>query len=898
MRDLREAYRALRATPVITCLAILSLALGLGANTAIFSLIDALLLRALPVRDPQELVLLDKGSWTNPIWEQIRDRQKQCFTGAAAFSSARFDLARGGEAEYVEGLWASGSFFEVLGVPAILGRTFTATDDRRGGGSDGPVAVISYSYWQRRFGGAADAIGHTLTLNRVPFTIVGITPPEFFGARVGATFDVAVPIGTEPLMRGKESWLDRRSTWWLEIMARLKRGQTIDEAQRSLRAIQPQIREATLPTDWRADDLKRYLQESFELVSAVSGASFLRERYRQPLLAMMAVVALVLLIACANIANLLLARASARRHELSVRMALGASRVRLARQLLAESLLLAILGAALGMLLAQWSSRLLVRQLSSQRNLVFLDLSPDWRVFLFAAALAVATALIFGTAPALRGARAEPIQALKSQGRGLTEGRRTLSNPLVVVQVALTLVLVMAAGLFLRTFAELANLKLGFAPDPVLVVRIDAQRSAVEPNRRALLFESVRDAVSSVPGVERAATSAITPVSGSTWNNLLEFPDGPPLSERERIVNLNLLSPGWFATYGTRILAGRDFDSRDVAGGPPVAIVNQAFAKKYFGGANPIGRLIRQRPGPDRPRPPKQIVGLVEDAVYRSLREPLSPTFYLPAQQWQEDNLPSGFNLSVRTAGSHPSMPARSIAQAITKLDSDLSITFLPLRDQINSSLTQERLSAMLSGFFGGLALLLAGIGLYGVTGGFRPLDRVRAARRNRLEDDSRRHPTGSGRRALESSTGLWGPSPRRAHQRTRIPRGVSVRAGHRSGRRTGLGGSRDRQRARANPAGYERATPADRPASHRDRRRPDPDRDRPEDPHRTSGLRRGRSFAVPPPGVAPQSGDASNTSRSRGAAPSLADSVGSAIGHRIPMSGSFQITPISSAGS
>lgn len=717
MQDLRDAFRALRATPVVTILAILSLALGLGANTAIFSLIDTLLLRALPVRDPQRLVLLDGVSWTNPIWEQIRDRQAQCFGGATAWSSTRFDLVRGGEAEYIEGLWASGSFFEVLGVQAILGRTFTAADDRRGGGSEGPVAVISYRFWQRHFGGAADAIGRTLTLNRVPFTIVGVTPPEFFGATVGATFDAAVPIGAEPLMRGKESWLDRRSTWWLQIMARLKPGQSMQDAERALRSIQPQIREATLPAEWGAQNLKRYLQESFKLKSAVSGSSFLRESYSQPLLAMMAVVALVLLIACANIANLLLARAAARRHELSVRLALGASRLRIARQLLAESLLLATAGAALGMLLAQWSSRLLVRQLSSQRSLVFLDLTWNWPVFLFTAALAVATAVIFGTAPALNGARAEPIEALRSQGRGLAgEGRRALSNPLVVVQVALTLVLLMAAGLFLRTFAELANLKLGFDADPVLVVRIDAQRSAVEPAGRALLFERVREAVSSVPGVARAAGSAITPVSGSGWNNLLEFPDGPPLSERERIVNLNLLSPGWFATYGTKILAGRDFDARDVQGGTPVAIVNQAFAKKYFGGANPIGRMIHQVGGPDKPEAPREIVGLVEDAVYRSLREPLSATFYLPAVQWQEGSLPPGFSLSIRSAGVRPATVTKSVAEAIATVDRDLSITFLPLTDQINSSLIQERLTALLSGFFGSLALLLAGIGLYGVT--------------------------------------------------------------------------------------------------------------------------------------------------------------------------------------
>ena len=286
----------------------------------------------------------------------------------------------------------------------------------------------------------------------------------------------------------------------------------------------------------------------------------------------------------------------------------------------------------------------------------------------------------------------------------------------MVVQVALSLVLIVAAGLFLRTFSGLSGLKLGFDRDPVMIVRIDAQRSAVEPEQRAALFQRIRDATAQVPGVAHAAASAVTPVSGSTWNNLLEFPDGPPRSERERIVNMNLLSPDWFATYGTKILAGRDFDARDGYGATPVVIVNQAFAKKYFDGTNPIGRTFSRVGRPGRPQLSWVVVGLAEDSVYRSLREPLSPTFYLPFLQWREDNMPGNTNISIRAVTGRPVLLTRGVAEAISSVDRDLSLTFLPLSDQISSSLVQDRLTAMLAGFFGALALLLAGVGLYGVT--------------------------------------------------------------------------------------------------------------------------------------------------------------------------------------
>jgi putative ABC transport system permease protein len=719
MTDLRDAFRALKATPVVTVVAILSLALGIGANTAIFSILDSLMIRALPVKEPQRLAVLGIGnsardSWTNPIWEQIREHQ-ELFDGAFAWSSSRFNLSQSAETDYVDGMWTSGRIFDVLGVPAILGRTFTEADDRRGGGPDGPVAVISYRYWQSHYSGAADVIGASVTIERVSYTVIGVTPPGFFGVDVGRTFDIAIPLGTEPLVRGKESALDRRSNWWLSVMVRLKPGQSIEAAAGALRGVQPQIREATIPQNYREEDKAQYLNEAFVLTPAATGNSSVRDRYRTALLTIMVVVSLVLLIACANIANLLLARATARRHELSVRLALGASRFRLTRQLLAESLLLAGCGAALGLVFARWGSRLLILQLSTSTNTVFLDMGIDWRVLAFTAGVAAATALLFGTMPAFRASRVQPNEALKEQGRGVIgDSRFGIGNLLVVVQVALSLILIVAAGLFMRTFTSLTNLSLGFDSNPVLVANVNALRTGLEPDQRADLYERLRQAAAAVPGVASAAASAVTPVSGSTWGFAIERIDDRVMPDKDRSVYVNLVSPGWFRTFGTPMLGGRDFTERDTKAAQQVVIVNEAFARKFTNGQNPLGHHLRQPEYPERPAVDQEIVGYVKDAVYRSLRAPVPPTMYVPvAQQVQP---PLGMSISVRAAGGPPARLTKSLATALTSVNPNLSLTFRPLAEQVNNSLIQERVVAMMSGFFGGLALLLAGLGLYGVT--------------------------------------------------------------------------------------------------------------------------------------------------------------------------------------
>jgi predicted permease len=699
----------LSATPLVTAIAVLSLALGIGANTALFSIVNGLILRPLPVRDPGRLVLLDQGSWTNPIWEEIRTRQTEIADGAFAWAADRFDVSTAGTTDPVDGLFVSGRMFEVLGVAAVRGRPLTEADDVRSRPEDAAVAEISYGFWQRRYGGAADVIGRRMSINRMPFTIVGVTPLGFEGPDVGRSYDVAVPLAAERLLRGPESALDRRMAWWLNIMLRLQPGQSLGAAMDRLRVSQPHIREATLPAYRQADDLADYLRAPFTLVPAANGRSSLRSRYERPLTTIMIVVGMVLLIACANIANLMMARAVARRHELSVRLALGASRFRLARQLFVESVLLTAGGAALGMLFANWGSRTLVAQLSTPGNPVHLDLSLDWRVLAFTTAVAVLTALLFGLAPAIGVSGLAPNDALKDHGRGIPGGGRMgFRSALVVMQVALSLTLVVAAGLFTRTFAALVTREAGFDQQGVLIVKISLESTRIARDARTQLFERLRQAAASLPGVRSAATSFTTPVSNTGWNTRIAEP-ASKLGPRERMSLVNAISPGWFDTYGIRLSAGRDFDWGDRMGTTQVAIVNRTFARRFLKSENPIG-LTFAEDGPGDPL--YLVVGLVEDSVYRSLRSEMMPTLYLAMGQRKDATTNA---IGIRIAAGDPLALAKPLADALNREEPNATLSFLSLADQVGASLTQERLVATLSAFFGALALVLAALGLYGV---------------------------------------------------------------------------------------------------------------------------------------------------------------------------------------
>ena len=583
-QDVRAAVRGLRKSPGFALVAIGTLALGIGANTALFSIFSSLILRPLPVRDPGSLALLTNGSWSYPIWEEIRARETELFDGAFAWSAQSFDLSPSGQSDLVDGAYVSGRLFDVLGVTAIRGRMITPADDG-GAAPDGPVAVISHRLWRQRFAGASDVVGRRLTVQRVPFTIVGVMPPGFFGPDVGRMTDVMLPFAAEPLIRGQESRLASRGSAWLQIMVRLRPGRGLEQTNAALRAAQPQIIEGA--TWARAS-------EPLTLAPAATGHSSLRTRFETPLFAMVVAVGLVLLVACANIASLLLARALARRRELSVRLALGSSRWRIARLLFIESLIVAVTGAAFGLVFASWSSALLVQQLSTWQSTVSLDLALDWRVLAFTAALACLSAITAGVAPVLGLKSVTPGEALKDAGRGIAGDRRfAVRSTLVVAQIAVSLVLVVAAGLFLRTFASLNQLPLGFVPEPLLVAELNLQASGGPPEERGARVERLRDAAAAVPGVRSASVSAIRLLTGGGWSSGLVGVGDGPISRSRPALWLNATTPGWFETMGIPLRSGRDFEAGDRVGSRPVAIVNEAFVRRYLPGEQPIGQHVR-----------------------------------------------------------------------------------------------------------------------------------------------------------------------------------------------------------------------------------------------------------------------------------------------------------------
>jgi putative ABC transport system permease protein len=712
-RDVRYALRALAASPAFTLVAVLSLALGIGANTAIFSLTDALLLKALPVQHPEQLLIVDMGerdedNVTNPIWEQIRDNVP-VFSGVFAYSDAQFNLAHGGEVRNASGAWVSGDFFPTLGVRPVVGRLLQHADDAPG--CPGVVAV-SAAFALREYGDVAGVPGRTLSLNDHPFTVVGVIDPGFFGINIGQATDIYTPLCAQSLLI-RPGILDVRARWFLNIIGRPKNGMTIGQVRAALATAAPAVYRATLPANWGADDEASYLKRTLDVAPAATGLSDLRTNYGKALYILMVVVGVVLLIACANIANLLLARGAARGHEISIRMALGAGRGRLVRQLLTESLLLSVMGAATGVLFARWATRLLVGLLTTRRSAVWLDLTIDSRILAFTVAVAVGTALLFGLIPALRATRVDPQAAMKAGGRGVLggESRHRLGKSLVVVQVALSLTLVAAAGLLVGSFRNLTQVDPGFQRNGVLLVKAGFAKAQANLVAQTVAEAQLLDRLREMPAVRSAATAFMTPISGSGWNEFVQVDGVKSAGRKDAVVWFNEVSSGYFSTMGTALLSGRDFARTDDEAAPQVAIVDEAMAHKFFGSASPLGHTIQTTVG-DSVNPAITIVGVVRTAKYASLSEKSPGTVYLPFGQGEEKSPTANYVL--RADGS-PIGLIPLVKTAATAMSPSITLEFTTLDAQVASSLARPRLLATLSGFFGGLALLLATIGLYGM---------------------------------------------------------------------------------------------------------------------------------------------------------------------------------------
>jgi len=715
-QDLRFGIRMLTKSPGFTLVAVFSLALGIGANTAIFSLLDALLLKPLPVTQPEQLVVVGVQApsqpgrsfslFSYPVFRELREKD-MAFSGMFARSGLQMSLSGGGQTERVQGEVVSGNFFSVLGVNAALGRVLTETDDQTPGAH--PVAVISFNFWQRRFGADPQIVGQTISLNSYPFTIIGVTPQSFQGVEVGAAPDVRIPMMMDGQVRPRPGTpiFEQRGSWWLSVMARLKPGVSIEQAQAATDTVfqiarEPDVRRVTGET---TDD-RNFRSLRIHLDSAKTGASNLSRQFSQPLVVLMCLVGVVLLIACLNVANLLLARATTRQKEIAVRLALGAGRFRLVRQLLTEGSLLAALGGSLGLLFARWGTDALLGFLPQGRTL---EINPDLRMLGFTLGVTLLSALLFGLVPALQATRPNLIPALKNDAVVVVGGGRRweLGRLLVIAQVALSLVLLVGAGLFARSLRNLKTVDNGYHTDQVVTLALNPAQNGYKIERLRNFYSQLSERLSALPGVKTITFTDNVPMSGSFSRYGIEVPGYQPRPGEEMAVLLNRIGSQFFATFGAPLLLGREFSAQDTPESPKVVIVNQSLARRFFGAENPLGKRLTLENYKDL-----EIVGVVADAKYRNLKEAAPQTAYIPYSQYEQLGQRI---LCVRAAGDAGALVA-AIRQEVRSLDPNLPVfNVKTFAEQINDSISRERLVALLSSFFGLFALLLASLGLYGV---------------------------------------------------------------------------------------------------------------------------------------------------------------------------------------
>ena len=727
LQDMRYGLRMLAKSPAFTAVAVLTLALGIGANTAIFSLLNAVMLRELPVENPEQLVLLGRGRaggsmddfastelYSYPFYREMRQKN-QVFSDVSAMLSLLFTRMHGAvggsaELEPLNVQLVSGNYFSVLGVKPTLGRSFTEAEDEPPGGH--PVAMASYTWWDRRLARDPAILGKTVTLGSTVYTIVGITPPGFFGTTVGESPDLWIPLSMEKQVSPGWNGLDNETFQSLYILGRLKSGVEVGQAQANVNLLARQIwqeQAGSALTKSQQDLLQR---AHIELTPAARGLSRLRRGASLPLQILMAVVGLVLLIACANIANLLLARAAAREREIAVRMSLGAGRARLIRQMLTENLLLALSGGALGVMFAWRAGNGLLAMMPHGSEPLPLDVAPDARVLAFTFIISMATALLCGIAPALRATRMALSSSLK-EGRGpaALANRTPLAKALIVSQVGLSLVLLIGAGLFLRTLVNLLNVDTGFNKENVLTFGIDPPSVGYKVDLRLVtLYQQIEQRVSALPGVSADSISFFTFDQGE-WTDPVSVMGHAPTPENDMDATHNVVGAGYFATMGIPLLVGRVFGPQDTAASPKVAVISETFARRYFPGSSPVGRHFGIGTDP-RHSNDIEVVGVVKDAKYQDLRErPFPAAFYPYAQRPQYL-----FDFEVRYTGK-PEVIASEVRQAIGQVDHSLPVIYGgTMVEQVNRSLAGQTLIARLSTFFGLLAAFLACIGIYGLT--------------------------------------------------------------------------------------------------------------------------------------------------------------------------------------
>jgi len=733
--DIKFAVRTLSRSPVLTGVAVLSVALGIGANTAIFSLLDQVLLRLLPVKEPQQLVLLSmKGlhygnnnggnAISYPMYEDFRTNN-QVFSGMFCRFPNYFALTFNGQTERVSGELVSGTYFPVLGVGAAVGRTFTPEEDQKINGA--PLAMLSYAYWKSRFARDPGIVGKTVIVNGHSMVVIGVAEQGFDGVELGLRAQIFVPAVMKGPMLPLADDINNRRSRWVNAFGRLKPGVTAEQAQAALQPFFHSILEMEVqqPAFRNASEYTRqqFLKNVIQVLPGSQGRSYLRRQLQTPLWVLMAITGAVLLIACANVAGLLVARATSRQKEIAVRLALGAGRGQLIQQLLVESLLLAAIGGVLGLLLAISTDKLLLSFLPPETASMQIATVPDWRILLFTIAVSLATGVLFGLIPALQATRADVAPTLKDQAGAVVGGGAPVRfrKALVTAQVTLSLLLLIGAGLFIRSLQNLRNLGPGFAPGNLVAFNIDPSLNGYDTPRAKAFYQRLSDNLGSIPGTRSVALAALRILEDNEWDSSVTV-EGYSAKNGEHIqAFMNSISPGYFETLGVPVLAGRDFtvrDNEEIHHGPESgdwnptkAIVNEKFAKKYFGSTNVVGRHVGFGNDPGT-KTDIEIIGVIKDIKYTNLRDEIPIQMFVP---YLGNRYVTGMTVYLKTT-LDPDQIASEVRDQIRRLDPNLPLYALrTVEQEISNSLLIERLIASLSTVFGALATMLATIGLYGV---------------------------------------------------------------------------------------------------------------------------------------------------------------------------------------